>query len=136
MNKSKIQSKFPSYFNINGTKLTDKKDIATEFNKFFINIGPKLASEIGNEMEHDFSSYMNKTKIDTTFHFVPIDEEQTLTIIRQLKPKKSMGYDNISQILLQKSAKYLAKPLTCIINQSLKTGVFPNKLKIAKIIPI
>ena len=87
-------------------------------------------------MEHDFSSYMNKTKIDTTFHFVAIDEEQTLTIIRQLKPKKSMGYDNISQILLHKSAKYLAKPLTCIINQSLKTGVFPNKLKIAKIIPI
>ena len=83
-------------------------------------------------MEHDFSSYMNNTKIDTTFHFVPIDEEQTLTIIGQLKAKKSMGYDNISQILLQKSAK----PLTCIINQSLKTGVFPNNLKIAKIIPI
>ena len=87
-------------------------------------------------MEHDFSSYMNKTKIDTTFHFVPIDEEQTLTIIIQLKPKKGMGYDNISQIVLQKSAKYLAKPLTCIINQSLITGIFPNKLKIAKIIPI
>ena len=86
-------------------------------------------------MEHDFSSYMNKTKIDTTFHFVPIDEEQTLTIISQLKPKKSMGYD-ISQILLQKSAKYLAKPLTYIINQSLITGIFPNKLKIAKTIPI
>ena len=63
MNKSKILCKFPSYFNINETKLTDKKDIATEFNKFFINIGPKLASEIGNEMEHDFSSYTNKTKI-------------------------------------------------------------------------
>ena len=137
MNKSKIQSKFPSYFNINGTKLTDKKDNATEFNKFFINIGPKLASEIGNEMEYEFSSYMNKTNIDTTFHFqLSIDEEQTLTIISQLKPKKSMGYDNISQIVLQKSAKYLAKPLTCTINQSLITVIFPNKLKIAKIIPI
>ena len=72
---------------------------------------------------------MNKTKIDTTFHFVPIGEEQTLTIIRQLKLKKSMGYDNISQMLLQKYAKYLAKPLTYIINQSLITGVFPNKQK-------
>ena len=136
MNKSKIQSKFPSYFTINGTKLTHKKYIATEFNKFFTNIGPKLASEIGNEMEHDFSSYINKTKIGTTFHFVPIDEEQTLTIITQLKPKKSMGYDNKSHILLQKSAKYLAKPLTCIINKSPKTRIFPNKLKLAKIIPI
>ena len=87
-------------------------------------------------MEHDFSSYVNKTNIDTTFHVVPIDEEHTLTIISQLKPKTSMGYDNISQIVLHKSAKYLAKPLTCIINQSLITGIFPNKLNIAKIIPI
>ena len=87
-------------------------------------------------MEHDFSSYMSKTKIDTTFHFVPIDEEQTLTIIRQIKPNKSMGHDNISQIVLQKSAKYLAKPLTCIINKSLITGIFPNKLNITKVIPI
>ena len=78
MNKSKIQSKFPSYFNKKGTKITVKKVIATEFNKFFINIGPKLASEMGNEMEHDFSSCMNKTKIDTTFHFVPIDEGRHL----------------------------------------------------------
>ena len=30
----------------------------------------------------------------------------------------------------------IAKPLTCIINQSLKTGRFPSKLKVAKIIPI
>ena len=86
--------------------------------------------------QYNTIQYMNKTKIDTTFHFVPIDEEQTLTIISQLKPKKSMGYDNISQILLHKSAKYLSKPLTCIINQSLITGIFPNKLKIARIIPI
>ena len=30
----------------------------------------------------------------------------------------------------------IAKPLTCIINQSLKTGRFPSKLKVAKITPI
>ena len=56
-------------------------------------------------MEHDFSSYMNKTKIDPSIHVVPIDEEQTLAIISQLKPKKNIGYDNISQMLLQKYAK-------------------------------
>ena len=65
MNKSKIQSTFPSYFNINGTKLTDKKDIATEFNIFFINIGPKPVSEIGNDMENDFSFLTRFNKIAT-----------------------------------------------------------------------
>ena len=56
-------------------------------------------------MEHDFSSYMNKTQIDNTFNVVPIGEEKTLTILSQLKPKMRLGYDNISQTVLQKSAK-------------------------------
>ncbi len=30
----------------------------------------------------------------------------------------------------------LTKPITLIINQMLNTGIFPDKLKIAKIIPI
>ncbi len=31
---------------------------------------------------------------------------------------------------------YLTKPITLIINQMLNTGIFPDKLKIAKIKPI
>ena len=30
----------------------------------------------------------------------------------------------------------ISKSITLIINQSLRTGIFPNKLKIAKVIPI
>ena len=77
---------------------------------------------------------MNKLK--TVFNFTPIEEEQTKTIIKNLKPKNSSGHDNISLILLKASINSIAKPLTCIINQSLKTGRFPSKLKVAKIIPI
>ena len=77
---------------------------------------------------------MNKLK--TVFNFTPIEEEQTKTIINNLKPKNSSGHDNISLILLKASINSIAKPLTCIINQSLKTGRFPSKLKVAKIIPI
>ena len=77
---------------------------------------------------------MNKLK--TVFNFTPIEEEQTKTIIKNLKPTNSSGHDNISLILLKASINSIAKPLTCIINQSLKTGRFPSKLKVAKIIPI
>ncbi len=31
---------------------------------------------------------------------------------------------------------FLTKPITLIINQMLNTGIFPDKLKIAKILPI
>ena len=65
-----------------------------------------------------------------------IEEEETKTIIKNLKPKYSSGHDSISLILLKTSINSIAKPLTCIINQSLKTGRVPSKLKVAKIIPI
>ena len=46
------------------------------------------------------------------------------------------GYDQISSNLLKRINEYIHKPLTLIVNQSLSSGIFPNKLKIAKVIPI
>ena len=49
---------------------------------------------------------------------------------------KSFGLDKIHPFLLQSSVIEIYQPLTFIINLSLKTGVFPESLKIAKVIPI
>ena len=44
--------------------------------------------------------------------------------------------DGISNNLI-KTAKYVfAKPLTLIINQMLYSGIFPEQLKVSKIIPL
>ena len=53
-----------------------------------------------------------------------------------MKPKLSCGIDNISLKLLKNCTSYIIKPLTVIINQSLKSGIFPDELKIARVIPI
>ena len=47
-----------------------------------------------------------------------------------------MGYDNISTKLLKEIENDISRPLSIIINQSLCTGIFPDKLKIAKVIPL
>ena len=52
-----------------------------------------------------------------------------------LASKNSSGHDGISLKLLKFLSPALIKPLTLIINQSLVTGIFPTKLKIAKILP-
>ena len=49
--------------------------------------------------------------------------------------KGATGVDGISFILLKFLAPVLSKPLSQIINQSLGTGIFPSKLKIAKECP-
>ena len=57
-------------------------------------------------------------------------------MINALKSKNSCGHDGLSTILLKAIKHDICKPITLIINQSLYTGIFPNKLKLAKVIPI
>lgn len=62
--------------------------------------------------------------------------DDVLKIINKLRPKSSFGHDKLSTILLKTISYEITYILTLIINQSLCTGIFPDKLKIAKIKPI
>ena len=53
-----------------------------------------------------------------------------------MDPKKSKDMDDISLDLLKSIDTSIAKPLAHIFNLSLKTGIFPNKLKISRVVPI
>ena len=57
-------------------------------------------------------------------------------IINSLKPKVSTGIDSISNKLLKEVKEAIEIPITIIINQMLMTGIFPNLLKISKVIPL
>ena len=57
-------------------------------------------------------------------------------MINSLKSKKAAGVDDISPYFLQLSSNIWAPALSFIINHCLSLGVFPQKLKIAKVIPI
>ncbi len=59
-----------------------------------------------------------------------------MSIINKLAPKTSYGFDEISTKLLKTIKVTLVTLITLIINQMLCTGIFPDKLKIAKIIHI
>ena len=49
---------------------------------------------------------------------------------------KAPGYDNISMRVIKHSFHLISAPLTNIINLSLQKGIFPDKLKLTKVIPI
>ena len=53
-----------------------------------------------------------------------------------MKSKNSSGHDKISSKMLKIISISLAKPLTLLINQCLYTGIFPDKMKLDKVIPI
>ena len=77
-----------------------------------------------------------KKEISSSFKFDLTDIEYNRKVLKQLRSNPSAGYDGISVILLKYLAPALLPSLTLIINQSLVTGVFPNKLKLAKVTPL
>ena len=50
--------------------------------------------------------------------------------------KTSSGHDKISWIILKEIKDIIAQPLPLVVNQAFNTGVFPSKLKLAKVIPL
>ena len=114
--------------------VSDKSTISNKFNEFYTNIGPNLANEINIASSKSFRSYL-KSSNEKNFDFVDVTEE-IYKIINNLKPKDSCGQDGLSSSQLMQLKHIPTKPLTIIINQSLRSGIFPDKLKIAKIIPL
>jgi hypothetical protein len=135
LNKTKKKNEFPKHFQSDGGSISDKLMIAEKFNIFFTNIGPKLANSIVTPIGKSFKDYLTN-RTNQIFKFQSIDESVTNKIIDSLKPKTSCGRDGISVKLLKLIKLAIAKPVTLIINQCFNTGVFPDLLKIAKILPI
>ena len=50
--------------------------------------------------------------------------------------KSSPGWDNIPTLIAKHAIHCYIKPLVFLINQSLIEGVFPDELKLAKVIPV
>ena len=135
INKTSQKKEFPNYFEINDNKVTDMKIIANEFNNFFVNVGPKLAEKIDTPNNSSYTDYLGN-QINKKFEFKSVSSDEVRKIIDGLKSKTSWGHDGISSKFLKQIKNEILEPVTLIINQSILHGVFPDKLKIAKIVPL
>ena len=117
-----------------GTIITDPTVISNEFNDFFVNVGPNLASKIQSTGKH-YYDYLSTAHKQSIF-MRPIVEDEILKIINKFDKNKSAGHDGIGNLIVKGVAKEILYPLTAIFNRSLSTGKVPDSLKIAKVIPI
>ena len=66
----------------------------------------------------------------------PVSLSELLSTVKSLPSKLSSGYDKIPLKIIKNVIYSVADPLLKIINKSFCNGVFPDALKIAKIIPL
>ncbi|XP_065639566.1 uncharacterized protein LOC136072311 [Hydra vulgaris] len=134
LGKQKIHNKaLPSVITVDGTQISDVKSVATKFNEFFVNIGPNLASKIKHTPAH-FLSYLSKS--DKSLAFKKLTGKEIDDSIKKLNKNKTTGYDAISASIIKDCYELIKDVLLDIFNKSLKTGVFPEKMKVAIITPI
>ena len=99
LNRKRRVKDFPQEFILsNGKIISDHKQIANEFNDFFISIGePECQNK---DATYTFSKYLPE-KANTNLLFKTVTEEEIGNIINSLKPKVSTGIDSISNKLLK-----------------------------------
>ena len=131
LNRRKRKHEFPQEFKLaNDNLISDPKQIADVFNDYFGDTGLLNANATA-----DFEQYL-PAKRNCTLKFQSVTVDNVRRIIDSLKPKSSSGVDSISDKLLKYVKDVIIEPLTTIINTMLNTGIFPNLLKISKVIPI
>lgn len=115
--------------------INNTKEIANHFNNYFINIGPNLANEIVNSGQVD-DALSKIPNLDKSIFIQATDENEILTIVRKCKGKKSADWNGLDMSVLKETIECVVKPITFVFNLSLQSGVFLEKMKIAKVNPI
>lgn len=121
-------------FMLNDQKIETPKEIADNFNKYFVTIGPDLAKLIP-QTNDSYNMYMNN-RITDSMSLFPTDQAEIKNIISMLKSNTSPGYDGIPCNVIKCVSESISGVLANLINDCMLNGVFPEKLKIAKVTPV
>jgi hypothetical protein len=132
--KCKNKSDSIDYININGIKTYNNENISNGFCEFFSNVGAKVATGIG-KCSKDYKEYMTSHSTNSIYLY-PTNRYEIEKIINNFKNKTSFGNDKISNTLIKSLKSEISYPLEIIFNKSITEGIFPNKFKLAHVLPI
>ncbi len=121
-------------------EITNPKDIANEFNNFFIEIAEKYIPHNPDGSDYDDSklrAYIESIiPPDITFSIPDMDSQFICSELQHMKVNKATGLDGINAKVLRIAAPVIAEPLRYIYNLSIRSGIFPDIWKKARVTPI
>ena len=125
---------------INDQKFSNSEDIAFKLNNYFAKISELFQDNDEIPTRPDFTKlneFINdRIPNDIRFEIPFISIAQVSEFINGLNIAKATGLDGIGPRILKMANDILAPSIAALINKSIKTATFPDKLKMAKIYPI
>jgi hypothetical protein len=115
--------------------ITDKVQMAEEFNNFFSQIGKQISNSIPPSTT-DPLAYINVPDNVPNLEFYPCSPAQIVSLVKNFENKSSPDLDGISMSLIKKVIIEISNPLSHIFTLSMSMGVFPDLFKTVRIVPI
>nr|CAI5841722.1 unnamed protein product [Callosobruchus analis] len=117
----------------NGRIIKNPNEVANAFAEFYTNVGTELSSKIEKCEKYTFG---NKQQISKSIFLKPTCENHVIEKIINLKNNKSPGHDGIKAEHIKEIVMEIVKPLTCLFNNCIEQGIFPETFKSSIVKPI
>lgn len=136
-NKNKTRNQITEIKSTDGIKITNQTDIVNEINNYFASVGKILAEEqISTSRLQPQTTTTLRKNIKPQLSCNKTDNREIEQIISKMKKNKAPGFDGITNDFIIKHRKFLIPTLNKLINNTLKSGIYPEYLKQTIIIPV
>ena len=148
-NKTKIQEGISSIL-VDNKEISEKSDIASSFNNFFVNIVKDLnitpwnnyeSTDDIEELIHSFRDHPSVLQIRSNssnhdnFSFSHVEPKAVYCVIKNLNRRKAVS-GSIPTRIIQDFIDILCIPLTDCLNNSILDETFPPMLKLSRVTPV
>ena len=132
--KGNQKEPLPQSMYLNKNEYKNEQQISEAFNHYFSTIGSSLAQKIPSNNESILKCM--PPAIANSMYLSEITEVEITNIVKQFKPSRSVGHDDMNVLLLKCIITSLSKPLAVLFNHSFQLGTVPKLFKIGKIVPV
>jgi hypothetical protein len=133
-NKSNSKQSFADFIEVDNRIIQSPEKMADAFNKYFAEAGINVAKGV-DSTNCSFEDFLPPPLVNS-FFFQPLIHEDVRNAIKLLNKKNSVDINDISVNFLAEFEFELSFPLAHIFNLSVQNGVFPNGLKVSKVVPV
>ena len=117
---------------INDSEESDSKILSEAFNHHFSNVASVLADNIPDV---NFGPLTHVTRLNNTFVWQDVTVEELVKTIKSFRPKMS-SITTIPNFICKHVCDIIAPILVKLFNSSVRQGIFPNRFKLARVIPL
>ena len=132
--KSSTSSSINKIKGKNGNVTSDPSKMSNIFNDFYVNVADGITKTIPLTPKSPLD-YLSNRMCNSLF-LTPVTLVEVNDLINILNPSKSVGPNSIPIKLLKIIGSSVSPFLALLVNQSFQSGIFPDKLKIAKVISL